>query len=1039
VTTKARNFRLRSTVIFAAASLFAGSVWGVRSDVANAGTLWPASSQRLESVARVGSEATEAAGSRLIVVRVGTHKGFTRLVFDWQSPIPYSVAEAGNKVTVVFDRKARIDLERLRTSLSGGLANPQVREVGGRLEFTIEKPPGVNVHHFLVGAKVVLDFGAALPARKTAKTPPPAQTAEAPGPTSAESKVETSPSAPSVGPVVEAKQPASAKAGKVAASKSGSAKKSADVPQPAVAALTFEFPNLTGAAVFRRDPYIWIVFDRRITLSVDALRKAASGVVEAMEQLPVGTGTAIRLLPKPGVNPQAERKENTWTVRLRTWPIAPQIPISLQVRVDGANGAELTLPVSELGQVLHLPDPGVGDMLLVATLRGSGHGIPDHRRYPQFELLASAQGVAVKPLDDELELQDAGAGGIAMTRPNGLHLSAVTQEGAVSGVLTGPRVFDFASWGKGPAGNFSNALRSAIRATTEVPKDRRDEARLDLARLYFAHGMAPEAIGVLRTMEYANSPLAGQPEFHALKGASLVYMGRNTEARKELLDTRLDRYQEIALWRASMYFGAREIDKAAALFRAGDAVLLGYPEPYKTKFALQWIEAGIQTLDVANASRWVKRLDKDASHLTRQDLARLRYNQGLLARQGRDLDRAVKYWTDVKATGDIWNSARAEFALVELGLQQETITRDEAIERLERLSYQWRGDELELAVVNTLGRLYLAKGDYRQALSRMRTAVTYFPDKRESKATANMMAGTFKSLYLEGKADTLSPLKALALFDDFRELTPPGPEGDVMIQKLVDRLIGADLLDHAAGLLSHQVQFRLKGHKKAESGAKLALIHLLDRNPDAALLALRASFQPNLPLRIEDDRRRIRAKAKLDLGQSEEAIALLAGDVSMEADLLRLDRYWNTKNYAEAAKVLQRLAGEPAVEGAYGPQQVQYILNWAVALRLKRDEAGLKVLRDLYGAGMAMSPLAETFAFIVQSSEGSREDIEAISRRLNESDGFDAFLRNYRERLMPPTTAVSTEKTIQGEDASNGEGDRRPGADIPAPPPLPRR
>ena len=38
---------------------------------------------------------------------------------------------------------------------------------------------------------------------------------------------------------------------------------------------------------------------------------------------------------------------------------------------------------------------------------------------------------------------------------------------------------------------------------------------------------------------------------------------------------------------------------------------------------------------------------------------------------------------------------------------------------------------------------------------------------------------------------------------------------------------------------------------------------------------------------------------------------MLAGDVSREADLLRADMFWREKNWSEAGKVLQRLAGQP--------------------------------------------------------------------------------------------------------------------------------
>ena len=255
-------------------------------------------------------------------------------------------------------------------------------------------------------------------------------------------------------------------------------------------------------------------------------------------------------------------------------------------------------------------------------------------------------------------------------------------------------------------------------------------------------------------------------------------------------------------------------------------------------------------------------------------------------------------------------------------------------------------------------------------------------------------------LYLEGGAERMQPLTALALYDEYRELTPAGSEGDEMIGRLADRLVGVDLLDRAVALLDHQIKFRLKGEKRAEAGTKLALVHLLNRKPKAALKALRTTFRPGLPQQTQDDRRRMRAKAMFELGKNKEAVGLLAGDVSTAADQLRADIYWRAQNYQEAAKVLQRLAGGPLREGKYDLTRAQRVLNWAVAMRLDKDEAGLKLARELYGPAMKNGPLGDAFRYIVIPKTTVTGDLEGISKRITEIDQFEAFLNNYRERLL---------------------------------------
>jgi tetratricopeptide (TPR) repeat protein len=811
--------------------------------------------------------------------------------------------------------------------------------------------------------------------------------------------------------------------------------------------LVFEWPEPVGAAVFVREPYVWIIFDRRAQLNLAALRTAGKSMIDQIEQMPLSEGTVVRLLAKDGVNPQVQREGSNWVVQFRRWPIAPQVKIALRVRPEAIDGAELELPVSEIGRIIKLDDPEVGDTLYVATLKAPGHGIASPRTYSEFRILASAQGVAVDPLGDDVTLKTAGNKGIVVGVPGGLHVSSISQSGDGSAAFLGPRIFNFGNWTKNKDPDFTKAKQSAMRTIVEVPKERRDDARLDLARYFFTRGFASEALGVLRTIEFSNEALSSQPEFRALIAATRVYMGRPHEARKDLLDPRLDEYQEISLWRGSMFLQTGELKKAAAQFRNGDPVLQSYPEPIRTTLALERVEASLADLDVGNASIWLNFLGKNVDQMKSSQAARLVYNQGVLARSSRDLDRAVEHWTKSKKSGDRWNVARSEFALVELGLQQESVTVEEAIQRLERLRYQWRGDDLELAVLKQLGSLHLNKGEFRKGLNTLRTAITYYPNNKKVQDIAQLMTAAFRELHLEGGADALPPLQALALYDDFRELTPAGNEGDLMIQKLADRLVSVDLLDRAADLLAHQVRFRLKGEERARVGAKLAVIRLLDRNPKGALSALRGSFQPNLSTDLEDDRRRIRAKATLELGRYEEAIALLAGDVSREADLLRANIYWSTRNYSEAAKVLQRLAGDPLAEGGYPENQASFILSWAVALRLKRDEAGIIMLRDLYGPGMARSKLADAFGFISSPTGRAAKNIDDITRKMAESDTFDAFLKNYRDRLIAPSKMTNAKKAAPGA-AAQGEtkpdaqsDDQRAGTAapnaIPQPPPPP--
>ena len=134
-----------------------------------------------------------------------------------------------------------------------------------------------------------------------------------------------------------------------------------------------------------------------------------------------------------------------------------------------------------------------------------------------------------------------------------------------------------------------------------------------------------------------------------------------------------------------------------------------------------------------------------------------------------------------------------------------------------------------------LAHLYTEDGRYRDAFYVMRSAMAAHPDSALTRQIQDEAAATFDALFLTNKGDAMPAIDALALFYDFRELTPIGARGDEMIRRLADRLVSVDLLDQAAELLQYQVDHRLQGAARAQVATRLAVIYLMDRKPDRAL------------------------------------------------------------------------------------------------------------------------------------------------------------------------------------------------------------
>ncbi len=207
-------------------------------------------------------------------------------------------------------------------------------------------------------------------------------------------------------------------------------------------------------------------------------------------------------------------------------------------------------------------------------------------------------------------------------------------------------------------------------------------------------------------------------------------------------------------------------------------------------------------------------------------------------------DRAESFYESAAKSGDGPAAAEARYKRVELKLVRGEYNRPKAIDRLEALTFAWRGDRVELESNRLLARLYVEEARYRDAFRLLDAALLSQPNVPVTRTFQNEMAVVFEDLFLSGKADALPPIEALALYYDFSKLTPVGRRGDELIRRLSERLVAVDLLDQAAELLEHQVQFRLTGAAKAQVATRLAIVHLMNRKPQKAAPFFR---RPGLP------------------------------------------------------------------------------------------------------------------------------------------------------------------------------------------------
>lgn len=772
-----------------------------------------------------------------------------------------------------------------------------------------------------------------------------------------------------------------------------------EVPLDAVLKVSTQRP--LAAALFRRGAWLWLVFEGAADLDADSIKSAGRPFVEKVQVVPAEQASAVRLRVDPEVGVVARRQGSTWIVTLRPEGAAPKEALEPEVREDSPLGPVVFLGPATPGRDISLTDPDAGDEIVVVPFKASGQGVARPYVYPQFRLLASAQGIAVLPSADGLHVRTLKRG-VEIATSGEMHLSHVTEEAAAEEHGDPPRdlarVFGPTYWQLQPSGTFAAGHLRSLSAIARADEKHRETARLDLVRFYLSHGFGVEALGVLELVRSDRPAVETEPEFRMLRGMSRFLLGRLAEAEADFAANSLDGYDEAGAWRAAaIATRGRFAEVAGHLVHAAQ-----YAATYPRALRIPLLTVAAESLASAGRAQAARSILDLLSSEPEGTLpqGRLAFLEGLwLDGQGRQ-EQAVEKWKEAIEGRDRLSRARAGFALASRQLETGEIDAAAAIEALEAMRFAWRGDEFELELLRRLGQLLNADGRHAEALRTLREAVTVFPDSPAVPEITGEMTRTFESLYLGGEADSMDPLKAIALFDEFRELTPAGQKGNEMIRRLADRLVAVDLLGRAAELLEDQVRLRLEGEERARVGARLALIYLLDQRPNAALDALEASRFGALNEDLARQRRHLKARALVDAGRYGDAAAELGDDVSPDADLVRAELLWKMRDWGQADRVLQRLAsaagvkaGQPLDDG-----QARFVLNRAVALLLAGNEHGLASLRRAYEPAMTVTPFGDAFRLLAPE-HGEAGLIQALEEHERDLEGFQAFLAVYRDRL----------------------------------------
>lgn len=767
------------------------------------------------------------------------------------------------------------------------------------------------------------------------------------------------------------------------------------------AVLRFPFSERMAAAVFRHSHYVWIVLHKPLTLDLSDFDELPKTIIGKPEVLPSATATILRFPLDDTISMSVSKEDNSfnWAVLLTARHRLPASPLKVAVNTDPPAPPNVFIQTLEMADPVTATDPLVGDALIIVPLFNNNEGMTLARDFVDFSLPETAQGIVVAKKADEVTVSEL-RNGARITLPQGANLSPGLPEPDIahppSASLTHATLFSYNAWkADRPFFLQLHQLFTKIAASHNVPEA--NEMRLRRAQIYLSDGMGSEALGELENIKRLDAPYYRSAKLAAVRAAAEFLMYRFADAGRDFSASELNNNKEIDYWRTVLADLQGDPDQPNDYLGMNTDYISKYPPILRQRLAIVAADRAIANKDYNTALKIFDTLQKDNQFDSIKS-----YINFLLAKisdqTGQEKDAADMF---DKLSDDYKHpfvSANAEYTRVVSGLDNGSINKDTAIDRLERLRLAWHGDTLELNMLSLLGSLYEGRKDYVNAMRVWNDGVTGFPSTALAVDMNHKMQEAFVIMFNEGLADKLPPLDALAIYYQYRNFMPTGPMGNDMIERLGDRLIAVDLLDQAASLLDHHMRTETEKQARSRIGARLATIYLLNHQPQKALHVLEDSMYGENPLLLRLYRNRLTAQAMLDMGNLDKVMLTLGQDDSADAERIRLEVYWRQKDWPHVITNVEGvLKARKDITAPVTLEESEPLLKLALAYVFENNTVQLQYLHDYFGPLMADNPNKPVFDFITRTDiTPTTTNFDEVIKNLSDTR---SFIDNYKAHI----------------------------------------
>ncbi|MGH1482567.1 MAG: tetratricopeptide repeat protein [Geminicoccales bacterium] len=794
---------------------------------------------------------------------------------------------------------------------------------------------------------------------------------------------------------------------------------SASQGENSVGTLIFDWKHSVGAAVFKRAGYLWVAFDTPPSSSRIPLPPPTPPSLMPGELIDADRATVIRFKVIKDT-PIEVLKDPTgrWLIRSKEAPpTIKSVPI-----IPTSNARTLRASAHSNGRVIRVDDPLVGDQIAIWPILKPAVGHETPRRLVDMQIFSSFQGLAWRPLRDEV-VTNAKPYGLEFSRAGGLTLSSSSKGEALDTkpLKEGDQLSRRRSTNEGAEGTTdaprgdqsedptppsylafagSNVERELVAETRRIlrqailkaPPEGKDQARLNLAKLLVAEKLASEAKIVLsRISDDSRDVITTSSQ--ALRGASALLTNDLDEASTLLGSPQLDDDNEIKIWRAALDAREQNWEAAAEGWKASSNHLDDYPIKLRLEFGLLALESAIKLNDenmIRKGLRRLKHLDLSPYETARVDRLRAK-----VALQDGDVERAEEILRTLVDGRYPSLSTLADFELASLVQRQNPDSLQHLALLKERLPV-WRGHRQEVSMIDELAKRYRDANNPGEALRLWGYLSRIHPRTEKDDVISEARKATYIDALTKLAGNEIDLLEAYSIYLDFIEFLPNHTENNSVHRDLAQHLAGLDLLEEAVLVLRPILEVTEDDEERLQVGIEMAdhLLVLNRTNEALTTLDRLTTAQENSSKTLEDEWKVSRARALVQLDRSDEALRLIQDLRTSAALHVRATIFWQKRNWNRLVSTIETILDDPAQSTPLDDEAQKLVLRLALA----RDELGqteqLNELQQRYAAEMASGPWSGAFALVTQPQSKPESLAAALKQAENQLVEFSEFRKS---------------------------------------------